>query len=139
MSTDSGKTLNRRKTDKGGGSKVIRRVFGGGWRQKSLCSITRIYTYLHAFTRIYTLFLTINVTRINEAEITKAPRHEGETDWPQKNTENAKDRKFCRQEAVGRRGRKWEKVGWSWEIKPAFPALARLIRRKWLISRVCAG
>src|SRR5260221_932902 len=125
MSTDSGKTLNRRKTDKGGGSKVSRRVFGGGWRQKSLCSITRIYTYLHAFTRIYTLFLTINVTRINEAEITKAPRHEGETDWPQKNTENAKDRKFCRQEAVGRRagsGKRWAGVGKLNRLFPPWPA-----------------
>ena len=42
-------------------------------------------------------------------------------------------------EAVSHMGFVREKTGWSWENKPAFPALARLIRRKWLISRVCAG
>ena len=72
---------------------------------------------LHAFTRIYTRFpagweMEYGSNGVVEGDM-------GKGGW--------------------KLGRKWEKVGWSWEIKPAFPALARLIRRKWLISRVCAG
>ncbi len=77
------------------GRKVTKGWFEGGsegvFRRLAANKVVLNYTHLHAFTRLYTKFLGVNVTDINDAEITtETPRHRGETDWPQKNTENAK-------------------------------------------------
>ena len=63
------------------------RAFGGrleaGFGEKWLCSITRIYTQLHAFTQSsWALTLRTQTKR-------KSPQ-KGNGDWPQKNAENAK-------------------------------------------------
>ena len=64
------------------------------------------YTHLHANTRFYTKFLTVNVMNRVEGGRKRA-------------------RPF----------QKWEKAGKNRKSEPAFPALTHLNRRKWLISR----
>ena len=64
------------------------------------------YTHLHVITRFYTKFLAINVTNRVKGGRKRA-------------------RSF----------QKWEKAGKNRKSEPAFPALTRLNRRKWLISR----
>src|SRR5258706_231441 len=61
----------------------VGRRLEAGFGEKWLCSITRIYTQLHAFTQSsWALTLRTQTKR-------KSPQ-KGNGDWPQKNAENAK-------------------------------------------------
>ena len=109
-----------------------------------MCSITRIYTHLHAFTRIYTHLHAI--TRFYTKFLG------GNVGWEMEYGRGGVMGRCgkwsigvvgCRPvcwpkvgEGGNKAGGKWEKVGCKRSVDAAFPTLARIIRRKWLISRI---
>jgi len=145
-----GRNIEREEGDKG----VVRRWFEGRsegvFRRLAANKVVLNYTHLHAFTRLYTKFLGVNVTDINDAEITtETPRHRGETDWPQTNTENAKGVGNVVPEYWGGKregvleywshGVREETMGRIGRMGRMTPMLDRITRRKWLISRLSDG
>ena len=107
-----------------------RRAVGGGfWRKIVMLN----YTYLHAFTRFYTMFLAVNVNVRNGVleswSVGGAMGRIGQMGrmWAQVGKGGLES------------GLKWEKAVGKRSVEPSFPTFSRLNRRKWLISSVYAA